>query len=144
MNSVCFILWIFFAYKKIAPNSYLHTKELFHWSAQRCKKETAQILWNWNGNKCFYSEGCISASPKQELALTEQSQGWQKCPCWFCGALCCWTCLCLGCGQWGLCIERFCGFLVREKLASKPPAPRGGFQPFCSVPWDNVQHMAAV
>lgn len=37
-----------------------------------------------------------------------------------------------------------CGLLVQEKLASKSPAPRGGFQPFCLVPWDNAQHMAAV
>lgn len=30
------------------------------------------------------------------------------------------------------------------EIGFKIPLPRGGFQPFCSVPWDNVQHMAAV
>lgn len=123
MNSVCFILWIFFAYKKIAPNSYLHTEELFHWNTQQCKKETTQILWDCNGSKSF----CTSASPEQELALTEQPQGWQKCPCCFWGALCCWACLCLGCGQRGLCTEWLCGFLVQEKLASKSLSPEVGF-----------------
>lgn len=123
MNSVCFILWIFFAYKKIAPNSYLHTKELFHWNTQRCKKQPR-----------FFDTGMEASASAQKGAFLHhpgwnwQPQGWQKCPCWFFGALCCWTRPCLGRGQQCLCTEWLCGFLVQEKLASKIPCPqRWGF-----------------
>lgn len=127
MNSVCFILWIFFAYKKIAPNSYLHTKEFFHWNAQQCKKETTQILWDWNGSKSFCSERCISASRKQELAPTEQPQGWQNVLVGFVGLCaaelaCAWAVGSMACAQ-----SDFVNFWSRRIWLQNPLPPEVGF-----------------
>lgn len=33
-------------------------------------QETTQILWYWNGSKCFCSERCISTSPRLEQATS--------------------------------------------------------------------------
>lgn len=67
MNSVSFILWIFFAWKnEVAPSGYLHTKELCHWNTQQCKKETA---WYETGVKA-------SVSAQRGVILCHPSTHW--------------------------------------------------------------------